>query len=135
MMPFLALERCNYAKFAANGSTAKPEEGLVSRVRYAQSTHYYGGFDRRLLAGFYRAAYAHVVGVGVPENIFTTFGPMRRVREGEETTGALDVVAAPIEVSYRHNGAFLTQGAVHRTPACISCEASTTSSWTTPLKV
>ena len=71
---------------------------------------YYGAFERRLLPGLYRAAYAHVVGVGVPENIFTTFGPTRRVREGEETTGALDVVAAPIEVSYRHNGAFLTLG-------------------------
>ena len=33
------------------------------------------------------------------ENTFTTFGPTRRVREGEETTGALDVLAAPIEVS------------------------------------
>ena len=71
---------------------------------------YYGGFDRRLLPGLYRAAYAHVVGVGVPENIFATFGPTRRVREGEETTGALDVLAAPIEVSYRHNGASLTLG-------------------------
>jgi hypothetical protein len=32
MMPLLALERRSSAQFAVNGSTAKPEEGLVSGV-------------------------------------------------------------------------------------------------------
>jgi hypothetical protein len=72
---------------------------------------YYGGFDRHLIPGLYRAAYAHVAGaVQVPENLFTTFGATRRVRAGKETTGDLDVLAGPLEVSYQHNGASLSQG-------------------------
>jgi hypothetical protein len=72
---------------------------------------YYGGFDRQLIPGLYRAAYAHVAGaVQVPQNLLTAFGPTRRVRQGAETTGDLDVLAGPLEVSYRHNGASLSQG-------------------------
>ena len=72
---------------------------------------YYGGFDRRLLPGLYRAAFTLMAGASqVPENSLTTFGPTRRVRKGAETSGDLDVLAAPLEVSYRHNGASLPQG-------------------------
>ena len=72
----------------------------------------YGAFDRLLLPGSYRAAYAHVAGNAVPRNTFTTFGPARGVRQGVETTAVLDVVAAPLEVSYLHNGALMPVGGV-----------------------
>ena len=72
-------------------------------------THY-GGFERRLLPGVYRAGYAHVVGAGVPANAFTTFGPRRRVYEGTETVATLDVPAGPLEVSYLHNGTPIPDG-------------------------
>jgi hypothetical protein len=107
--------------FLLNGGSFPPSEilsGEIYAVPLAADQEpvylgrtYYGGFDRKLLPGRYRAAYAHVNGaVQIPENIFTTFGPTRRVREGAETTGDLDVLAAPLEVSYRHNGASLPQG-------------------------
>ena len=70
----------------------------------------YGGFDRPLLQGAYRAAYAHEVGNNMPQNAFTTFGPARRVISGAETIEAIEVQSGPLEVTYLHNGTLLPAG-------------------------
>jgi hypothetical protein len=84
--------------------SVKPDTDPVSLGRTQ-----YGGFEHRLLPGQYRAGYAHMAGAGVPQNTFTGFGPKRTVTQGGETEGVLDVLAGPLEVSYRHNGVAIPQ--------------------------
>lgn len=72
----------------------------------------HGGFDKPLLPGRYQAGYAHDVGSGVPQNTFGTFGPTRRIVNGTVTSGSLDVLSGPLEVTYRHNGVVMPAGGV-----------------------
>ena len=75
---------------------------------------YQGAFSRRVLPGLYRSAYGHEAGESlVPTNTFTTFGPPRRVFQGDGPAAVnvdLDVRAAALTVSYEHNGAPLPEG-------------------------
>ena len=72
------------------------------------------GFERRLIPGWYRSAYAREAGYSiVPSNVFTTFGHLRRVFQGDGPAPAsdvLDVPAATLTVSYEHNGVPLPEG-------------------------
>ena len=70
----------------------------------------YGGFDRRLLPGRYRASYTHVAGTDLPQNLATTFGPARRVIGDAEVIAELDVLAGILEFSYLHNGTPMPEG-------------------------
>jgi hypothetical protein len=74
----------------------------------------WGLFSRRLLPGLYRTAYTHVVGAGVPANLLTTIRTRPwRVLQGDgpaASADTLDVRAAPLTVSYAHNGVPLPQG-------------------------
>jgi hypothetical protein len=73
-----------------------------------------GEFSRRIIPGWYRSAYAHAAGgTIVPTNILTTFGPWRRVLQGDgpaPVSDVLDVRAASLTVSYEHNGVALPEG-------------------------
>ena len=93
----------NNGQMYAVPTAADSDPALLGQTRY-------GGFDRQLLPGSYRAAYAHLVGAGVPQNAFTIFGPARRVIGETETVAALDVKSGPLEVTYLHNGTLLPQG-------------------------
>jgi hypothetical protein len=91
--------------------------GLIYAMPAAADWHpvslgrtHHGGFDRLLLPGRYRAAYAHVVGSVLPQNTLATFGPQRRVLEDLDVTWAIDVPSGPLEVSYFHNGTPLPEG-------------------------
>lgn len=81
-------------------------DGVPASLGYTN----YGGFDRRLLPGRYRAAYTHTVGADLPENVMTLFGPARRVTAGAEVVGDLDVPAGTLEFSYFHNGVPMPEG-------------------------
>jgi hypothetical protein len=74
----------------------------------------YGGFERRLLPGLYRSAYEYLAGGAiVPTNTLTTFGPARRVKQGDgpaTSSEILDVHAAGLTVNYQHNGVPLPEG-------------------------
>ncbi|HVQ31219.1 MAG TPA: hypothetical protein VMV21_16615 [Vicinamibacteria bacterium] len=76
-------------------------------------THY-GAFERRVLPGLYRSAFGHEAGGSfIPTNTLTTFGPVRRVYQGDGAAAAdnvLDVLAATLTVTYQHNGVPLPEG-------------------------
>jgi hypothetical protein len=75
------------------------------------STDQFIDFATRLLPGRYQMAYAHVAGAAiVPRNTFTTFGPTFVVRRGADSSAVFNVEAAPLTVSYRHNGVPLPEG-------------------------
>jgi len=73
----------------------------------------YGAFDRPLLPGAYRAAYARDAGAELPWNSFTIFGPVVRVLPGVDpglTDGLIDVPSGLVMVQYAHNGVALPTG-------------------------
>jgi hypothetical protein len=87
-----------------------PAEGLGDPVVLGATRD--GAFARPVIPGTYRSAYALLQGeTTVPVNTFTTFGPSRRVRPGGASESViLDVPAAPLTVSYAHNGVPLPTG-------------------------
>ena len=93
----------NNGQIYAVPATADADPVLLGQTRY-------GGFDRVLLPGSYRAAYGHQVGHDVPQNAFTTFGPARRVISEAETVESIEVQSGPLEVTFLHNSTLLPAG-------------------------
>jgi hypothetical protein len=73
----------------------------------------YGVFDRLLLPGRYRAAFARDTGAQLPWNTFTTFGPVVQIPDGVAAGPAdavVDVPSGPVVLQYTHNGSELAAG-------------------------